>query len=679
MTDAFTPSSTTSYDVIVIGSGHAGCEAALAAARAGSRTLVLTPNLDRTGYMPCNPSIGGPGKSQIVAEVDALGGAMARVADRTAVQARELNLSKGPAVRAIRLQCDKTMYALAMKEELECQENLEMLQDEAVGLLIEQSGGTPRVLGVRSRIAGDLHASAVVITAGTFLRARMIAGESRSEGGRAGDSADTRLAGSLLDLGLRLRRFKTGTPPRIDARTVDISQTVPQPGDDRALWLSREGKLGLLSPIAPSPATTGIFSRTDDLGGRVQLRCYQTWTNPQTHDIIRANLHRAPMYNGAIDGTGPRYCPSIEDKIGRFADKDSHPIFLEPEGWRSHEIYIQGLSTSLPPDVQEAMMRTVPGLQHARITRYGYAVEYDALDPTELLPSLECRRLPGLFMAGQVNGTSGYEEAAGQGIVAGANAAASAQGRSMLTPQRSDAYIGVMIDDLVSKPFSEPYRMLTSRAEYRLVLRSDTANQRLNERAREMRLLDEATANDIDAENRAVDEMVERLGKTWLGANQRHATALEAEGIEPLTRSMSGLDVARRPHVSLRRVLAALRRAELWPDIEEPAIVLERAEVAAKYGAFIEKEQKEAERHRQHHGQPIPADIQFDRVVGLRVEAMNALQRAQPTTVGQAMRTAGVTPSDIGALLVHLKHQTLRQPADTGETLYNGPRQASAR
>ncbi len=678
-------SSTTSltpkaFDVIVIGSGHAGCEAALAAARAGSRTLVLTPNLDRTGYMPCNPSIGGPGKSQIVSEVDALGGAMAKVADRTALQARELNMSKGPAVRAIRLQCDKTLYALAMKEEMECQTNLEMLQDEAIGLILEPDGSGHRVLGIRARIAGDLKAPAVVITAGTFLRARMIAGETRSEGGRAGDSADTQLAGTLLDLGLRLRRFKTGTPPRIDARTVDITKTEPQPGDDRPLWLSRDGKLGTITPLSLPAANSGIFASPENLGGRSQLRCYQTWTNPETHDIIRANLDRAPMYNGSIEGTGPRYCPSIEDKIGRFADKDAHPVFLEPEGWRSHEVYIQGLSTSLPSDVQEALLGTIPGLQDARITRYGYAVEYDALDPTELRPTLETRRIAGLFTAGQVNGTSGYEEAAGQGIIAGANASALAQGRDMLLLQRSDAYIGVMIDDLVAKPFTEPYRMLTSRAEYRLVLRSDTANLRLNHLARDARLLDEITAHNVESENQAVQAVIDRLGKTWVGDNPRHAAAMRAEDIEPAARSMTGLELVRRPQTTLSRVLAALRELSLWPDEREAPLVLERAEIAAKYSAFIEKEEKEAERHRQHHGQAIPEETRFDSVPGLRVEAAAALMRARPITIGQAIRTAGVTPSDIGVLLVYLKQQSVSaQAAGKPQSLYNDLRHVQAR
>ncbi len=641
------------YDVVVIGAGHAGTEAALAAARMGARTLVVTPNLDRIGFMPCNPSMGGPGKSQIIAEIDALGGAMGRVADMTAVQARELNTRKGPAVRAVRLQCDKSLYAMVMKETLERQDGLDILQDEAICLRLE-AGGKPRVSGVLLRHSGLVPTRAVVVTAGTFLRARMISGEESSEGGRAGDSADTRLSTTLLDLGLRLKRFKTGTPPRIDARTIDISACEPQPADDRPLWLSREGQNGELSAVTLAAAPDGIFSTTDELGGRIQLRCYQTWTNEQTHAIIRDNLDRAPMYNGSIEGTGPRYCPSIEDKVGRFAHKSSHPIFIEPEGWRSHEAYIQGLSTSLPADIQHDVVRSIRGLENARITRYGYAVEYDALDATELTQTLETRKVDGLFMAGQVNGTSGYEEAGGQGIVAGANAASTALDRGPFILTRTDGYIGVMIDDLTSLSLDEPYRMLTSRAEYRLILRSDTADARLAGRAHRMGLIDDQRFSGVKREQDTIHEIQTRLASMWVGDNPRHAAALVAEGLAPASRSMSGLELARRPDASLGAVLRSLAGLGLWTGPIPDGLALERAGIAIIYASFIDKEEREAARHRKAADDRLDPDLDYQAVLGLRIEAMQRLAAIRPLTVGQASRTPGVTPGDISALLVHL-------------------------
>lgn len=660
------PSGFRSLDVIVIGGGHAGCEAALAAARIGCQTLMVANNLDRIGYMPCNPSIGGPGKSQIVSEVDALGGAMALVADSTAMQVRQLNTSKGPAVRAIRIQCDKSLYAIAMKERLERQENLSILQDEALGLLLEGREPGLFVSGVQLRTAGVIRSTAVVITTGTFLRATMIAGDTRTEGGRSGDAADAKLAQSIGSVGLRMRRFKTGTPPRVDSRSISTSLMEEQTGDDDELWLSRDGKLGHLSPLRLPAADEGIFSTQRLIGGRIQVPCFQTHTTSETHGVIRANLHRSPMYNGNIQGTGPRYCPSIEDKVGRFADKASHPIFVEPEGWRSHEVYLQGLSTSLPPDVQERALHTIPGMESARITRYGYAVEYDALDPNELFRTLESRRIGGLFFAGQVNGTSGYEEAAGQGVVAGANAAARAVGTSPLILERSDSFIGVMIDDLVSMPFDEPYRMLTSRAEYRLLLRSETADVRMRLKSRHLNLIPQERKSEVDNEQALIERTLHTLETTWIGANRRHATALLAQQLQPANRSQSALELARRPNVSLRQVLDLLQDLGMWQGVRPEGLALARCEIAAKYGAFIAKEQKEAQQRAASESKLVPSGLDFNQVQGLRIEARQKLTASCPETVGQACRTPGVTSSDIAALLVHLeviKRSTMAVPA----------------
>jgi tRNA uridine 5-carboxymethylaminomethyl modification enzyme len=643
------------YDVIVIGAGHAGCEAALAAARAGCSTLVVSPNLDRIGFMPCNPSMGGPGKSQILAEIDSLGGAMARVADMTTLQARELNTSKGPAVRAVRVQCDKTLYSIAMKETLERQDSLHLIQDEAIGIHVDNLSGTsPSITGIQLRSSGAVSCRAAIVTAGTFLRARMISGDHATPGGRAGENADSRLSSSLSDLGLRLKRFKTGTPPRLDARTIDSARCEAQLADDRPLWLSREGKQGKIVPMMLPVAPDGLFSRADNIGGRLQLHCFQTATNEKTHEIIRANLHRAPMYNGSIEGTGPRYCPSIEDKVGRFADKTSHPVFIEPEGWRSHEVYIQGLSTSLPADIQHDVVRSVKGLEQARITRYGYAVEYDALDATELLQTMECRKFTGLFMAGQVNGTSGYEEAGGQGIIAGANAAARVLGTEPLILGRTDAYIGVMIDDLVSSQLDEPYRMLSSRAEYRLILRSDTSDARLASPAHSRGLISEDRAAAVRHETEEIQRTITTLDRIWLGDNLRHAAALAAEGIAPANHSISALGLIQRPGQTLDAVVRALTTIGLWQEKVPSGLVLERAQMAIKYRSFIDKEEREAARQQRSASEKLSPDLDYANIPGLRVEAVQKLNAARPLTIGQATRTSGVTPSDVGALLVHL-------------------------
>jgi tRNA uridine 5-carboxymethylaminomethyl modification enzyme len=639
------------FDVVVVGAGHAGCEAALAAARAGCATLVLTTNLDRVGFMPCNPSIGGPGKSHLVAEVDALGGEMGRAADRAALQVRLLNTSKGPAVQAVRAQADKGLYALAMKEALEAQAGLQLCQDEVRDILLARGvDGRPRVTGVETRSRGRIHARTVIITAGTFLRGSLIAGESRHEGGRAGDDADTALAGSLTEIGFHLRRLKTGTPPRVDARTVDVSECEVQAGSETPLWLSRDGALGRIEPLVLPPLALHHSTYSP---WRPQIDCFRTGTTPAAHDVIRENLDRAPIFNGAIEGIGPRYCPSIEHKVARFGEKESHPIFIEPEGWRSGELYIQGFSTSLPFDVQDVALRTIPAFRNARITRYGYAVEYDAIDPEELTPSLESRRVAGLFLAGQVNGTSGYEEAAGQGIIAGLNAANMVQDRPAVILGRDQAYIGVMIDDLVTKPFDEPYRMLTSRAEYRLQLRPDTADDRFAELAARHGLISAERLAEVRRDQELIDRTLARLDRYRFTSSERDSAALAGAGIGPLSRAVTAAELLRRPEVGIAPVLQAL--AAITGDDPDmvPQRLARRIEDQIKYGAFVEREAREIARRAGMEHRPLPAALDYAVVAGLRFEARQKLDQVRPATFGQAARLPGVTPSDIAALLVY--------------------------
>ncbi len=643
-----------SYDVIVIGAGHAGCEAALAAARVGASVLVLTPNLDRIGFMPCNPSIGGPAKGHIVSEVDALGGEMARAIDRTALQIRLLNASKGPAVQALRAQADKTLYSMAMKEALETQPGIELRQEAATLVEIETHGSSRRVSSVTTDYGNRYACGAAVITAGTFLRGSMIAGEWKSAGGRAGDTSSAGLAVSIGDVGIRLRRLKTGTPPRVDARSIDFSQTEVQDGSDTPLWFSLDGRNGRLERLELPPLNV-YLNRTG--GWRDQLSCYLVHTNETAHRFIVDNVDRSPMYNGNIQGTGTRYCPSIEDKVMRFPHKTSHGLFLEPEGWRTTEVYVQGANTSLPPDVQLSVLRSIPALRNARITRHGYAVEYDAIEPTELTPWFASKRVDGLFLAGQVNGTSGYEEAAGQGLLAGVNAARYVGRQDPIVLRRDQAYTGVMADDLSSQDFIEPYRMLTSRAEHRLILRADNADDRLGELAYDAGLIGRDRLDAVSRQRATVSNLIAALESVHVSPNSATNTALTAAGLPETNRSLTAADYLRRPNVSLAALLPVMQ--EMNPARFSNIAIDERGlmctEIEVKYAAYVEKEIQQIDRIRQMEHTAIPVTIDYDSFEGLRNEAREKLRDVRPSTVGQASRLPGVTPGDLAVLVVQLK------------------------
>lgn len=618
------------YDVVVIGAGHAGVEAGLAASRKGLKTLMLTINLDNIAFMPCNPSVGGPAKGIVVREVDALGGQMAKVIDKTHIQMRMLNTGKGPAVRALRAQADKVLYQQEMKSVLENEPNLDILQGLVDELIIEDDV----VRGVRTNIGSVYDADAVIITTGTFLRGEIILGDLKYSSGPNHQIPSLALADQLKDLGFEIIRFKTGTPPRVNADSIDYTKTEIQPGDD--------------VPRAFSFDTTEFIMD--------QLPCWLTYTSQDTHEIITANLHLSAMYSGVVQGTGPRYCPSIEDKIVRFNDKPRHQIFLEPEGRNTKEVYVQGLSTSMPENVQREMVKSIPGLENARMMRAGYAIEYDALVPTQLWPTLETKKIKNLYTAGQINGTSGYEEAAGQGLIAGINAANNLLGKEELVLSRTDAYIGVLIDDLVTKGTNEPYRLLTSRAEHRLLLRHDNADLRLTDIGYKENLISEARFERYNAKKANIDTELERLQNVRIKPNEHTQNIVAERGGTALKDGILAADLLRRPEMDYASIMEILNE-----DITLTTEEYEQVEVQIKYDGYIKKSLQQVDKMKRMEDKKIPENIDYDAVNSIATEARMKLKEVKPLNIAQASRISGVNPADISILLVYIEQGSVKR------------------